>query len=178
MMYQSHLLWSATVGMVAWPYAGPQDLESLKVFSIWMGVALVGGLLPDIDHPKSWIGKRIPILPSLIYQLSGHRGWTHSLFALLAYALLVGGVCWGLTRNVALSMLIGGGAAAGFGAHLAGDFITNRGVPLFWPVRARVGMPVCNTGGPAERSINIVLVLLCGWMIFEMGQPALERLVA
>lgn len=178
MMYQSHLLWSATAGMLTWPYAGPQDLESLKVFSIWMGVALIGGLLPDIDHPKSWIGKRIPILPGLIYRLSGHRGWTHSLFALFAYAVFSAALCWMLTQNLALSSLVGSGAAAGFGAHLAGDFITNRGVPLFWPARARVGVSVCNTGSQTERTINIVLVLLCGWMVFEMGRPAFERLSA
>ncbi|VEB43121.1 Inner membrane protein ydjM [Chromobacterium violaceum] len=44
---------------------------------------LAGSLLPDIDHPKSWLGRRIPFLSRPISYLFGHRGITHSLLAVV-----------------------------------------------------------------------------------------------
>ena len=37
-------------------------------------IAAVGGLLPDIDHPESVIGRRVRFLSHPISAIFGHRG--------------------------------------------------------------------------------------------------------
>lgn len=49
---------------------------------------LIGSLLPDIDHPRSWIGRRILFISLPLSALVGHRGVTHSLLAILATAAI------------------------------------------------------------------------------------------
>jgi len=39
-------------------------------------IRTIGGLLPDIDHVNSKLGRRIPILPNLLT----HRGLTHTVY--------------------------------------------------------------------------------------------------
>lgn len=173
MTYQSHLAWAAAAGLLFWPYAPPDDMDSGRIFAFWMALASLGGLLPDIDHPKSWLGRLIPVLPELLFRTTGHRGWTHSLFALALYAGAVWSLFMILYGVVALAHLMALGAALGFGSHLLGDFITNRGVPLLWPLADRIGAPVCTTGSPTERTLTIGVVLAGSWMAIQMGRPLL-----
>ncbi len=62
-------------------------------------------------------------------------------------------------------------AAVGLGCvlHLAGDALTPRGVPLWWPMPARTGVAVVTTGSPAERALQAALalavLLLTGWQL-------------
>ena len=46
-----------------------------------MGLAVAGPLSPDIDHPKSWVGRRMKLISIPISKLFGHRGITHSIVA-------------------------------------------------------------------------------------------------
>jgi len=46
-------------------------------------------LLPDIDHPESMIGRLLPSVSKSIQRKYGHRTVTHSLFAILAMALIL-----------------------------------------------------------------------------------------
>jgi membrane-bound metal-dependent hydrolase YbcI (DUF457 family) len=45
------------------------------------------GLLPDIDHPESMVGRLFPFISKRIMQKYGHRTVTHSIFAILMIAL-------------------------------------------------------------------------------------------
>ena len=71
-----------TVGAIA-AACGVGYLESkigLQGHSLHLyGGAVVGGLLPDIDHPDSKIGKMISPLSDFIISVVGHRTLTHSL---------------------------------------------------------------------------------------------------
>jgi len=112
------------------------------------GAALVGALLPDIDHNNStirvktgtargkgplgvfgWIGG------ILAATLGGHRAFTHTglCFALLAWAVLhwtpVG------FQAYALAFLVG------YASHIVADMLTEGGVPLLWPLSSkRIGL--------------------------------------
>jgi len=59
--------------------------------------------------------------------------------------------------------------AVGCALHLAGDALTPRGVPLWWPLPTRIGAAVFTTGSWAERAVQGVLALavplLAGWRI-------------
>jgi inner membrane protein len=51
--------------------------------------AVVGGIgaaLPDIDHPGSLIGRRIKPLSVLLFELFGHRGLIHTVWAAIIFS--------------------------------------------------------------------------------------------
>jgi inner membrane protein len=107
-------------------------IGSTNLFSIpsyYAGVAL-GSLLPDIDHPQSFLGRRIPIIPQLIYDVWGHRSITHSLLALTTL-----GIATASTLHFSPYLLLGN--FIGYLSHLLGDMLTKSGIPLFWPIEKK-----------------------------------------
>ena len=90
-----------------------------------------------------------------------HRGPTHSLLALAALLLLGQwpGLPWAAGN---FGWLLGWG----FALHLAADALTKSGIPLFWPLRPRVGFPPVRqlrftTGTWREGLIVGALTLAC-----------------
>jgi membrane-bound metal-dependent hydrolase YbcI (DUF457 family) len=49
----------------------------------------IGSLIPDIDHPQSWVGLRLPVISRPLVAMAGHRGITHSLLAVIVCGLLL-----------------------------------------------------------------------------------------
>jgi inner membrane protein len=158
MMARSHVV----VGLAAWLAAAPLLHVRASNF-VYLGLALAGSLLPDIDHPRSWVGRRTRPVSTAIAAALGHRGITHSAIAVagLAWLLSYAGYRW--TGIAALSV--------GYLSHLAADMLTPQGLRLLWPMRRTWGLPLCRTGSPAESFI--VLTVGCGvaWWIFRHGPP-------
>lgn len=130
--------------------------------------SIAGSLLPDIDHPKSWLGRRILFLSLPISAIFGHRGITHSFLAVAA-------VAWGMWYLIAHWQLSAGwsvfavGIGAGYLSHLLGDWASNSGVPLMWPNTRRFSMTyTLMTGGVFERVVSFVLVLLSSLMMVKL----------
>ncbi|HLN23094.1 MAG TPA: metal-dependent hydrolase [Patescibacteria group bacterium] len=119
------------------------------------GLAAVASLLPDLDHPKSWLGRRLPFLSHPIAAVFGHRGITHSLLAVVA-ALMA----W----STALGWM-GPPLALGYLSHLAADALTPQGVPLLWPIKRRFGLALCTTGGAMERLLVAATVGTALWLL-------------
>lgn len=118
---------------------------------------LFGSVLPDIDHPKSTLGRLfrpITLVLDWLFRpitrlmraeaLFTHRGFTHSLLAL------------GLFAAVSYYLLSGFqplwiGLTLGYISHLIGDMFTVRGCQIFWPYRRHFRLPVTvRTGSFAE----------------------------
>ena len=90
---------------------------------ILVGV-IIGSLLPDIDEPESYIGKRFLPVSGVVNILFGHRGASHYLIApltLLLVALFTSGV-------VSLFFI---GLSFGYFFHLIGDMMTLGGIKGF-----------------------------------------------
>ena len=147
MMAGSHVVLSVAAWMVVAPHLG---LPAASPASL--AVAVAGGLLPDIDHPNSWVGRRVRPVSSMLAALFGHRGMTHS-------ALAVVGCLWlalhGLGPRWAAVPL-----AIGYASHLAGDLLTARGLRLAWPLRGTWALPLCRTGSSVEFVVVTLLFLL------------------
>lgn len=121
-------------------------------------MAVIGGLLPDIDHPHSFIGSKIPLIPTILFKMDGHRGFTHGLPALMV-VFMIGAM---ISESIGMGMLNLCGLSLGFGyfTHLGADFITNRGIPLFKPfVVKRYVLPITKTGQPLE---GFIVIAFCG----------------
>ncbi|MGB9097218.1 metal-dependent hydrolase [Erwinia sp.] len=125
-------------------------------------------LLPDIDHPKSTLGQRFKWISQPIARVFGHRGFTHSLLAVL------GGVAlfhlqvpkdWVIPADVFQGLVLG------YLSHIAADMLTPAGVPLLWPCRWRFRLPLLNSqkGNQLERALCLALVGYAMW--FPQGMP-------
>jgi len=146
-----------------------------------MGSALLGGVLPDIDHPRSPWGKRLlGRVSNYIRRRWSHRTATHSLRALL----VLGGA-------MAPFAMLGQGPAyaallLGFASHLLLDCATKKGVPLFYPEKIQCVFPRhekwrLETGSRGEWVLLVVLLLGlvgCGGVSAMGGFRRVVRYVA
>lgn len=145
MMAGSHVALGAAAWLAASPHLGlgPADPAGIAL-------AAAASLLPDIDHPKSWVGSRLRPVSMLVSAIFGHRGITHSALAVAACAwvLLQGGAPRWATDAVAV----------GYASHLAADMLTPNGLRLAWPVRRTWSLPLCKSGSQAEPLVVAALV--------------------
>jgi inner membrane protein len=149
MMAGSHV----ALGVAAWVWAAPHlGLPPLDPFGL--ALAIGGSLLPDIDHPHSWVGRRVRVISRPLAAALGHRGVTHSILAVLACGLLL--------RRHGFSRTIVDPLVVGYLSHLAADLLTVNGLRLAWPLRRRFAIPLCRTGSAAEPMIVAGLLAWVG----------------
>ena len=112
--------------------------------------------MPDLDTPRSWLGKRLKIISIPLGTLIGHRGFSHSLAATL---LLVAALLYATHNNVPVV----GGLAIGYMSHLLGDYLTPQGIPFLWPQKDHYSMALFATGSVLERTVFGLFVVLLLW---------------
>jgi inner membrane protein len=133
------------------------SLTILAVFGVKAGlhwsiilVTVLGSVLPDIDLPKSIIGRIFPFISKPLERKFGHRTITHSLIgwliASVAFGLVVLGVV--ITKGATTAPLQDGLAirwisafSIGYISHLILDMFNPRGSQLFWPNLGRDVIP-------------------------------------
>lgn len=149
MMAGSHVV----VGAAAWIWAAPHlGLASLDPLAL--GLTTIGALLPDIDHPSSWLGRRVPMVSRPLAAMIGHRGVTHSVLAVL---MCLAFLRWQGFRRAVIDPL-----AIGYLSHLGADLLTTSGLRLAWPLRQRQAIPLCRTGSVGEVVIVTVVATCAG----------------
>lgn len=158
MMKRSHFLVGGAAGVAVAHTIG----DSVLAGGIVGGLA---GLLPDVDHPHSAVGR---LLPRWWHRLTpGHRGPTHSLVWCLALAVAV------QVANTALNggagPLLALAVLAGSLSHVLADGLTVAGVPLWWPLRRRrsvfLGALAFRTRSWAEALVVLGVVAGVGWWV-------------
>lgn len=149
MMAGSHMVVGAALWAVTAKLGGGNPAEPGA-----LGAAVLGSLLPDIDHPQSWAGRKMRAISVPLSLLVGHRGITHSAVAVVAglALLLVMGMGW-----MAAPVVVG------YLSHLLADSLTPSGVPLLWPSRRRFTLNLCQTGSVTEIGLVAAIAALGGW---------------
>lgn len=156
MMAPGHMTHGALAGLVVAPLV-PHPLGLVPTTVLVVAIGTVGGLVPDLDHPKSRLSHALGpvtwLLNKILVRLSkavfyatrtnrdykdtnGHRCLTHTpVFA----AVLAVGAFIGLEATSAHALAVPVSVALGAGciAHLCGDSLTNSGVPWLWPLKDR-----------------------------------------
>ncbi|WP_227936325.1 metal-dependent hydrolase [Alkalihalobacillus deserti] len=98
--------------------------------------AIVGSIIPDICHPKSIIGRRVPILSRAFSKIFGHRSLSHSLlFMVLLYLLFQQLTFYGAT-SIEIGLLVG------VGSHILLDAMTVQGVKFLYPINMKIRLPL------------------------------------
>jgi inner membrane protein len=131
----------------------------LAVFGVEWGLhwtiilfAVLGSIIPDIDHPRSVIGKLFLPISIPLERRYGHRSVTHSLtgwvISSVIFAVLVLFVFWIL--GFVLKFDVGGwdlpprwiaAFSISYFSHLVLDMFNKRGSQMFWPDPGRDVIP-------------------------------------
>lgn len=137
MRYPSHIMVSLCIGAATAAYT------NLPFTVSYTAGVVIGSLLPDIDEPNSYVGRRSFGMSTKVKEAFGHRGMTHSL------------VVWGAVAAIVLiesSSLFSLGFLLGYLFHILEDFLSIQGVPLLWPFQTkRYKLPLYRTGGIVEK---------------------------
>jgi inner membrane protein len=123
MMMKGHLRVATAVFLAYKHVSFNSQWEFTSTLLLEYIVVMFGSLLPDIDHPRSTLGRKLPFLSYPINKIFGHRKMTHSILFVGAMFFL------GDYFNFVIVEYLAIGAAL----HLLGDYLTPSGIPLFYP---------------------------------------------
>ena len=84
----------------------------------------------------------------------GHRGFTHSLLAVIVCLLALR---WAGFHRATIDPLV-----VGYLSHLGADLLTTSGLSLAWPSRRRQAISLCRTGSLGESIIVTGVALGAG----------------
>lgn len=112
--------------------------------------ALVGSVLPDLDSPRSLLGRYYWWVPRT--GAFAHRRFFHSLWFLCLLGVTLWSACGLQPWVVALIW--------GVASHLTCDIPTDGGVPLLYPVkRRRFSLPLMRSGAWPEKVLMTALAI-------------------
>lgn len=165
-------------------YYPPATLSIYTLFASVVG-NIVGALIPDIDEGGNKLWGLVPygnstgrFMSHIFYK---HRTITHSLLGLL---LVYKGLEWLLPKLfnyhyvdshiVLISVLIG------YASHLLADSLTQEGLPLFFPLPLKFGIPPISklrvtTGSWLEK---VVVFPAVGIYLFFFVQAHVDQLLS
>ncbi|MBA5724065.1 metal-dependent hydrolase [Candidatus Liberibacter sp.] len=159
MTYQGHCIFAGASIIFARNAELSLNLTHGRWTHLIAGV-LIACLIPDMDHPKSFLARRLKFISIPTSKIFGHRGFTHSLIAVFMFFFL-------LHRNLSSiipadfmdSMIIG------YISHLLADSLTAGGVPLLWPLPWRFRLPILHSQSPIREYIFCISLL--AWAIIS-----------
>jgi endonuclease YncB( thermonuclease family)/membrane-bound metal-dependent hydrolase YbcI (DUF457 family) len=139
--------------------------------------AAATAVLPDADHPRSWLGHQLGSVSEDLNRLFGHRRFFHSLLALTLVTLALGLPLWWITGRTSPMIAV----FVGYGSHLFADMMTLGGVQLFWPSRVIAVFPGrddyrVRTGGNSER-VFVAFALIFALLLYPVSRVGFEGLI-
>lgn len=158
------------------------DLDSLKNIKETMYTKSVAGLIVAIcflidfifkcgiieymknsDSMVMLVGLVAFIALYFIGAAADHRGFTHSIFALLLYSAAIGAMCYPLALPFAI----------GFGSHILLDCLNKKPVRVFFPVKKGICFKLCYAAKTANQVFMVVgiisTILLLGFSIVRIS---------
>lgn len=169
----SVLLAQTVIPFVATVTLGEWHIPQTMMLVAALGVAAVGALAPDIDHPSSSATRRMwgsGLLNWLLggafrFIVGGHRKGTHTIWAviLLSGLSVATHLMAPALGSLALAFTIG------YVSHILADCLTKDSVYLLWPV---VDKPIhilpnflrFRTGSLLEYAIVLLVCAFTGWL--------------
>ncbi|MEH6949409.1 metal-dependent hydrolase [Bacillus sp. JJ634] len=155
MRYKTHIVSSLTLG------AGLSIFFNYPFHIGYVAGISLGSLLPDIDEPNSFIGRRSFGIAAFVKQKCGHRGITHGIFAWLVVSM----VCLIFPSPLTI------GISMGYLFHLIGDFFSVRSIPILTPINNyRPKLPISyKTGSWTEDILFFIFTFLLLYLVFIIG---------
>ena len=139
MLMKTHLVIGAFAVLFFLPH-----VESKLIF---VGVALIASVLPDIDSGFSTVGKKGIFRP--LQMLTKHRGVIHSFTLCIAVSVIF----------AFFVPVLAFGFFLGYGLHLFVDAFTIQGIKPFWPLK-EVSRGRVRVGGPIDETLFLVFIIM------------------
>ena len=146
MMLRTHAAFGFLVGLISLKYLNVPNQY------IFMAIVCFASIIADIDNSNSKIGRRLHTVSWPIEKIFGHRNLFHSIFPLIAIAVIF---FYLLGWNVAGAALL-----IGYGSHLFMDMFTHMGIGLFHPIHNKRITGFIKTGGLTEHLLFFLLLLI------------------
>jgi len=162
MTYKTHLALSLTATLPVMSLTGTLSGGGIAALAL-------GTLLPDIDEPGSWIGRRTRGISDMMNRTFGHRGMTHSLVAVGVVVLLM--VSLVLLLNVPAA--VAAAFIGGYSLHLMGDSFSKSGIAWLQPFKNKkfqsgFGVVYYTTGSMVEKLLLVGLVAVLVYIVSRM----------
>ncbi|MCC0636784.1 MULTISPECIES: metal-dependent hydrolase [unclassified Clostridioides] len=136
---------------------------------IYIYFAYLGSLFPDIDMRGSYISKKFILIYKLFGSRFRHRGFTHSLLALLLISSFFKSLTIFTNNNIVFSCL-SSGFIIGYFSHMCLDLITKEGIELFFPITINISLLPIKTSSKTEKFIskllNFIVIFLIGYQFY------------
>ncbi|PAF46182.1 hypothetical protein BKH46_08580 [Helicobacter sp. 12S02634-8] len=165
MTFRSHIALGIVGGLAL--AQTPLIVQSPAYYIQYLPLIALGSILPDIDEPKSFIGRKLPGISHMINFGLGHRGFTHFLLCPLLLAI-IGGILLDASRFFVYAVCFG------MLMHQLGDMLTKSGIPkYFYPFKASgVLLPKFlrfYTGSIAEWLLLVLILLPTMLLLFYLS---------
>ncbi|WP_066869074.1 metal-dependent hydrolase [Clostridium mediterraneense] len=79
----------AVLPLIIQEYIGARLEDPLIFVSLTMAGGAIGSLIPDIDSSTSTVGRKVKPISKFISSKFGHRGFTHTILALILFSYLI-----------------------------------------------------------------------------------------
>ncbi|MGP1931316.1 MAG: metal-dependent hydrolase [Arsenophonus sp. ET-YP4-MAG3] len=161
MTASGHLIFSISSLILVHKLAITPEFVSGDYLHLLIGT-LFGALLPDIDHPSSYLGRLFRFISIPVCKLCGRRGFTHSLFSWFIITLL----STQFSNSYLFSDTLVKGFLLGYFSHLVGDMLTKKGIPFLWPLKIQFCFPILNNNFIQKSEYFIaILLVICAILI-------------
>jgi inner membrane protein len=141
MMFKTHLAFGFLIAVIALRFLRPEN-QLLFAF-----ILLIGAAFPDIDHPRSKMGK----LARPFSYLFEHRGFFHSFLAIAVLTFLIYIISGSMLYSIAFLL--------GYASHILTDALTPQGIAPLHPILKFRLRGFLNTGTMYEYAFFLVLVV-------------------
>lgn len=159
MMTKTHTASATYIAMLSYDYLNKNILLLSRPLYFVLG-SFIGSAFPDIDIPTSKIGTVFFPISYIINKFWGHRTITHSILGSCAFTYLVFKVMTILNIPITIKHELIVGLIFGYVIHMTGDIMTDKGIPLFYPLSKRIRFPITfPTGKFAEWIVMGILLI-------------------
>ena len=164
MTYSTHILTGLLAGgTILLQHSDPQ-------FAL-LSATLVGSILPDIDEPNSYAGRSNRGTSHLIKALFGHRGITHSLLGLAFISAIIYAVIYYYQLDIQYLIFFN----IGYLSHIMTDLLTKSGVPLLFPYKKNLKIPIIRTGDKKEVVFRTLIFIGIAFQIGNYLKYEIEK---
>ncbi len=160
MLAKSHISLGLLGGIGISYIDGLNDVSGIYM-DLLLPIIVIGSVFPDIDEPRSFIGKKLPIISHIVSLSFSHRGFTH--FFIFPLLIVICGVLLLLYNQVIAFCCFA--FAFGIFIHQVGDMMTISGIPYyFFPFSNVKGVILprflrFKTGGMVEKCILCIIFI-------------------
>ncbi len=172
MDYKNHLKTGVMTGVIfITSIYTHRSIEPQDIVMYSAGI-VVGSALPDIDHSRSYIAKKLNFVGWIVSRMFSHRGFTHSILFIFLLNIIrevfKGIISSEYSSLFNYTML---GITVSAATHIFMDLFVGNGVKLFFPIDKKISISKMKAGSAFENVfIKAVLIVFCLAILFYHGK--------